>query len=315
MVRAVLHLRSIKPYEKLVLLALAEDCRQGSALASPGLDDDSAPNVGIGMRTRTGLGRTRLVEVVGQLCDPDRDGGPLLRVAQRGQKHRRAVYELLIDPLQVIAQHTTAVLAQVPDTTTAEDEASTSAQVPSTPAAEAPQVPGLAVSGAAISSSGADHPDSLPSQLPEQHLPTQEPDVLIDPEQPPSRSDAPDPVYGRPNWKPHWVQEAQRAAVNRGLCTEHEVRDLMAALAADPETKWPKRLATPLGMAEARHRLAHPSCVTIRSTPPRAVVPSRSSRPWCGDCHEDTRRVEHPEHGGDLGPCRICHPSAASAVA
>lgn len=101
MVAAVLRLRGCTPYEKLVLLALAEDTRRGTRTASPGLKDDAASP---GMLTRTGLSRSRLYKVRQELGAPavDKDGTvlrpALVRSVSPGRKYRRAVYELLFEP-------------------------------------------------------------------------------------------------------------------------------------------------------------------------------------------------------------------------
>ncbi len=36
-----------------------------------------------------------------------------------------------------------------------------------------------------------------------------------------------------------------------------------------------------------------------------------SRPPWCGECYEPTRRLEHPDDGADLGECPTCHPLRA----
>ena len=86
-------LTGVTPTEKLVLLAFADAARPGSRLASPGLFDDQTGRPGL--ITRTGLSKPRVLAVTKQLCCEDREGGAVLRPFTRGQKHRRAVYEVL----------------------------------------------------------------------------------------------------------------------------------------------------------------------------------------------------------------------------
>ncbi|EFC86455.1 hypothetical protein FrEUN1fDRAFT_0350 [Parafrankia sp. EUN1f] len=71
----------LSPQERVVLLALAEDCRSGRDVASPGhkiLSD------------RTGLGRTQLSATIARLA-----ARGLVALAERARRGRNAVYRLL----------------------------------------------------------------------------------------------------------------------------------------------------------------------------------------------------------------------------
>lgn len=44
--------------------------------------------------------------------------------------------------------------------------------------------------------------------------------------------------------------------------------------------------------------------------PPRATASGTSKPPWCGQCEQSTRILEHPDSGLPLGRCPRCHPTA-----
>jgi hypothetical protein len=41
----------------------------------------------------------------------------------------------------------------------------------------------------------------------------------------------------------------------------------------------------------------------------RFALPGPARPPWCGECHEPSRRRQAQDDGRDLGPCPKCHPS------
>jgi hypothetical protein len=123
MVDAVMRLTGATPTEKMVLVSLAENCRKGSPLASPGMDDDAAGHGDqVGMLTRTGLSRTTIVNTTKRLADLDRPGGPLLHNEQRGGWRRRGVWRLLLTPTQRSTTTTASDDSQRSTTTTASDD-------------------------------------------------------------------------------------------------------------------------------------------------------------------------------------------------
>jgi hypothetical protein len=120
MVKVALALEGCTPLEKLVLVALADNCHGDSDLASPGLADSKVKKTGElqpGMLRRTGMGRTKLFTVMRGLWASDRPGGPLLQQVERGQKHRNAEYRLILQRPHSV---NTEATAQGPDGVNAE---------------------------------------------------------------------------------------------------------------------------------------------------------------------------------------------------
>lgn len=76
------------------------------------------------------------------------------------------------------------------------------------------------------------------------------------------------------------------------------VRRAMLAVAADPASQAPGRL------------LADGPWWNLPDPAAAAAAPPTT---WCGECHESTRRIEHPDTGADLGPCPDCHYSRRAA--
>lgn len=119
-----------------------------------------------------------------------------------------------------------------------------------------------------------------------------------------ARRDATAP-YGREDWQPGWCADAIQSALRQGLCAPAEAPRLLQALADDPRTASPKRLATPGGVRHARHLLGW-------GPKPKSDGDPTGRRAWCGigACQPRTRRIEDPDTGADCGPCPRCHPSA-----
>jgi hypothetical protein len=80
----------------------------------------------------------------------------------------------------------------------------------------------------------------------------------------------------------------------------HEIRGAALAVARDPESQHPGRLA-------------HDGPWWERGAPRASPAPAWPE--WCGDetCNPNTRRREDPATGADRGPCPECHPSKARA--
>ena len=98
--------------------------------------------------------------------------------------------------------------------------------------------------------------------------------------------------------RPDWATRSIRRALNEPSVRERPwptVRRAMLAVAADPASKQPGRLA---GDGDWWHQ---------RGSGPDAAPPT----PWCGKCPPN-RRLEDAE-GRDAGPCPACNPKARAS--
>lgn len=90
----------LSPQERVVLLALAEDCRTGRDIASPGHKV---------LSSRTGLARTQLSTTIARLVSRG-----LVTLSERARRGRNAVYRLLFSPVEVPAPRTQSVPPSAP---------------------------------------------------------------------------------------------------------------------------------------------------------------------------------------------------------
>ena len=98
--------------------------------------------------------------------------------------------------------------------------------------------------------------------------------------------------------------------------TAAQRRRLTPLVTAALEAGWaPAALATFVSANTARVR-SPVAVLATRLSPaelPAPTGPARARPPWCDDCSEQTRRLQHAD-GADAGRCARCHPLAAGST-
>ena len=131
MTRAVWRLSGLSPRQKLVMLALADDCRTGRMVASPGMDG------GDGLRAKTGMGSTAVGKVLRALVA----SGLLERVQGSGHKGRNTEWLLLISPIKASPRVTAMPAAEASPGVKPNREPKASPSLPKGVTSEAQRLP------------------------------------------------------------------------------------------------------------------------------------------------------------------------------